>query len=142
MKPLKLYFEDLNEGDLSPELIIDEVTRTMIVKYAGASGDFNPIHHDEVFAKEANLPTIFAMGMMNAGFVAHLVQDWLGVENITKYSVKFRERVWPGDQLKCVGKVLSKDEASKTVQVALTMVNQHNRPTIEAAATAKLPVRS
>jgi acyl dehydratase len=141
MVPLKLSFEDVMEGDESPELTINGITRTMIVRYAGASGDFNPIHHDETFAKEANVPSVFAMGMMNAGFVAHLVQDWLGIENITKYSVKFKERVWPGDSLTCRGKVISKDDASGTIKVELNMVNQHERPTIQATAIARLPKR-
>lgn len=141
MVPLKLYFEDVSIGDKSPVLTVDEVTRTTIVRFAGASGDFNPIHHDENFAKNANLPSIFAIGMMNAGFVSHLVQDWLGVENIKKYSVKFRERVWPGDSLTCKGKVIDKNLETQTVEVELTMVNQLDKVVIQATAIAKLPSR-
>lgn len=141
MKQLQLCFEDVSAGDESPELVVDNVTRTMIVRYAGASGDFNPIHHDETFARNAGVPTVFAMGMMSAGFVSHVVQDWLGLANITKYGVRFKERVWPGDSLRCQGKVMEKNDSANTVRVELTMVNQHGRPVIMAEAVAVLPRR-
>lgn len=142
MNPMKLYFEDVSVGDASPEIHVGEITRTMIVRYAGASGDFNPIHHDEVFATEAGLPSIFAMGMMNAGFVAHLLQDWMGLGNVRKYSVKFKERVWPGDQLKGKGTVVSKAQPGNMVKVELTLVNQHDKVALQADALVALPSRN
>lgn len=142
MEPLRLCFEDVSVGDESPVLRIDEVTRTMIVRYAGASGDFNPIHHDEEFAKNAGNPTVFAMGMMNAGFLSHLLQDWMGLPNIKKFGVKFKERVWPGDSLTFRGKVVSKDELEKNLKVELHLINQNGKVTIQANATVQLPSRN
>lgn len=142
METTKIYFEDIAVGDESQELKVENITRTMIVKFAGASGDFNPIHHDEEFAKNAGLPSIFAMGMMNAGFISGLLQDWMGIENISNYKIQFRDRVWPGDSVTCKGQVVEKDAFSKMVKVDLLMVNQHEKPVIKSSACVKLPSRS
>ncbi|MBX6378240.1 MAG: MaoC family dehydratase N-terminal domain-containing protein [Clostridia bacterium] len=138
---MRLYIEDVHEGDESPELVVENVTRTQIVRYAGASGDFNPIHHDETFAQAAGQPTVFAMGMMQAGFVAHLVQDWFGLANVRRFGVRFAERVWPGDTLRCRGRIVRVDAATRTVEAELTMTNQHGRTVITANASAQLPSR-
>ena len=77
------------------------LTRTDFVRYQGASGDFNPIHHDEEFAKASGFPTVFSVGMLQAGILASFATDWLGASNVRKFGVQFREQVWPGDELTC-----------------------------------------
>src|SRR2546421_728200 len=91
----KLFFEDVNEGDEAP-VVSHELTRTDLVMYAGASGDFNPMHHDEVKAKEAGLPSVFGHGMFSAGFLARAVTDYVGVGNLKRYKVRFAKQTLPG----------------------------------------------
>jgi acyl dehydratase len=81
------------------ELVSAPVTRTQIVRFAGAAGDFNPMHHDERFAVAAGQPTVFAMGQLTAAIVADAVASWFGAEQIAAYGVRFRDKVWPGDRL-------------------------------------------
>jgi acyl dehydratase len=92
-------------GDEAPERWFGPISRTDIVRYQGASGDMNPIHHDEMFAKEAGFPTVFSVGMLQAGLLATYATDWLGADNVRRFSTRFREQVWPGDRLSCTGVV-------------------------------------
>src|SRR3989442_2122810 len=108
MAAAKRYWEDVKEGDALPEVRVEKLTRTDFVKYAGASGDFNPIHHDQTFAEASGNPTVFAMGMMNAGILSRLVADYAGIENLRKYRARFATRVWPGDSVTCKGQVTKK----------------------------------
>ncbi|MEA2146584.1 MAG: hypothetical protein QOG59_2171 [Solirubrobacteraceae bacterium] len=80
------------------------VTRTQIVRFAGAAGDFNPMHHDELFAVAAGQPSVFAMGQLSAAILASAVAEWFGRESIAGYGVCFREKVWPGDRLVLTGR--------------------------------------
>jgi acyl dehydratase len=75
------------------------VTRTQIVRFAGAAGDFNPMHHDEPFAQAAGQPSVFAMGQLTAAIVGSAIAGWLGRENVTAYGVRFKDKVLPGDRL-------------------------------------------
>ena len=101
-------FDDINVGDEAPPVVISNITRTQIVKYAGASGDFNPIHHDELYAIRAGNDRVFAMGMMTAGFLGRMITDWVGDGNLRKYRVRFATRIWPGDTVTCKGKITRK----------------------------------
>lgn len=78
---------------------VGPVTRTDFVRYQGASGDMNPIHHDEEFARAAGFPTPFAVGMWQAGLVGTYATDWLGAENVRRFRIRFVEQVWPGDEV-------------------------------------------
>jgi 3-hydroxybutyryl-CoA dehydratase len=83
------------------------ITRTQIVRFAGAAGDFNPMHHDEEFARAAGQPSVFAMGQLTAAILGSAVLDWLGRDNIAAYGVRFRDKVWPGDKLVIRGDVVN-----------------------------------
>ena len=79
----KIDCASLSVGDVHEMVVVDKLTRTQIVQYAGASGDFNPIHHDEVFAsKAAGYPSVFAHGMLSMGLTGRLLTDWLGLGTI------------------------------------------------------------
>jgi 3-hydroxybutyryl-CoA dehydratase len=86
------------------------VTRTQIVRFAGAAGDFNPMHHDEPFAQAAGSETVFAMGQLQAGMLGSAVARWLGRDALTSYEVRYREKVVPGDVLVLRGEVVRTDE--------------------------------
>lgn len=98
MAETKIYFEDVKEGDTAPTRS-HTLTRTDLVQYAGASGDFNPMHHDEVKAKAAGLPSVFGHGMFSMGFLAAALNDYVGVGNLTRYKVRFAKQTWPDDVL-------------------------------------------
>src|SRR5437867_10354160 len=93
-----LSFDDVSEGDAAPAAQ-HELTRTDLVRYAGASGDFNPMHHDEVKAKEAGLPSVFGHGMFSAGLLAKAITDYVGIGNLKRYKVRFTKQTWPGETL-------------------------------------------
>ncbi|MBK7328705.1 MAG: MaoC family dehydratase N-terminal domain-containing protein [Dehalococcoidia bacterium] len=90
----------LKVGDTREQVVIENVNRSHIVKYAGASGDFNPLHHDEGAAqKMAGYPSVFAHGMLSMGLTGRMLTDWLGPTALKKYGVRFTKQVWPGDTL-------------------------------------------
>lgn len=139
MSEKKLDFETLSEGDEAPELAL-EVTRTHIVKYAGAGGDFNPVHTDEAFAKAVGLPSVFAMGLMQGGYLARMLTDWIGIGNLKRYKIRFTGQVWPGETITCRGKMVKKYEkdGEKLIDCELTVVNQEGDSKIAGEATAAL----
>ena len=108
MEKKVLYFEEINAGDEAPPVIMANISRTHIVRYAGASGDFNPIHHDEIYAIRAGNDRVFAMGMMTAGFLSHMITDWVGDGKLRRYKIRFGRQVWPGDTVTCKGRITRK----------------------------------
>jgi len=139
----KLCFDDVKEGDELPAFVVENLTRSDIVRYAGASGDFNPIHHDQTFAEAAGNPTVFAHGMLNAGFVGKCVTDYVGVQNLRQLKVRFATRVWPGDTITCKGKVTRKYEAdgARLIEGELQAINQKGEVAIQGGFRASLPKR-
>jgi acyl dehydratase len=138
-----LYFDDVREGDEVPAFVVENLTRTDLVRYAGASGDFNPIHHDQTFAEMAGNPTVFSHGMLNAGFVSKCVTDYVGVQNLRKFKVRFATRVWPGDTITCKGKVTKKhtSDGKKLIEGEVQALNQKGEVAIQGSFTAELPSR-
>lgn len=84
---------------LPEPVVYGPLTRTDLVRYAGASGDFNPLHHDHEFASNAGLPDVMAHGMLSAGLLASALTKWFGAGSVRRYSIRFRSPVWPGDVL-------------------------------------------
>src|SRR6202161_666008 len=90
----------LKVGDTHTERLVEDLKRTQIVQYAGASGDYNPLHTDEIYAtKVAGFPTVFAHGMLTMGLTAPLVTDWVGDGRLLSLGSRFERQVWPGDTL-------------------------------------------
>ncbi len=114
------------------------LTRTMFVKYAGASGDFNPMHHDDTIAAQVGNPSVFGHGMLTMGFAARVVKDWFGPEAIRRLQVRFAKQVWPGDVLTCKATVTGKREEGGEHLVDLDVVveNQNGDKAITGSATA------
>lgn len=136
-----LFFEDAKVGDEAPPVVVSNITRTQIVKYAGASGDFNPIHHDELYAIRAGNDRVFAMGMMTAGFVSRMVTDWIGDGNLRKYRVRFATRIWPGDTVTCKGKIAKKytEGGKKYIEADVFAENQLGEKAIIGNIVAEIP---
>ncbi|MBI4596074.1 MAG: hypothetical protein HY730_06815 [Candidatus Tectomicrobia bacterium] len=137
----KLYFEDVKEGDESKPLVTGPITRTQIVKYAGASGDFVPLHTDELFAIRAGFDRVFAMGKMGAGMCTRMICDWLGYQNIKKYAFRFTNQVWPNDVITYKGKVVRKFQEGEAnlVECEVWGENQHGARTLMGSVLANLP---
>jgi acyl dehydratase len=110
----------------------------------GVSGDFQPIHHDEAFAKSIGLPSIFANGMMHGGMLTRVLTDWAGVESVQRFKIRFGAVVWPGDTLAFTGRVEGKriEGENHLVDVSLTVTNQNGEQAISGQATLRLPVRA
>ena len=90
----------LKVGDVHSARLVEDLKRTQIVQYAGASGDYNPLHTDEVFTtKVAGYPSVFAHGMLTMGMTGKMLTDYVGDARLTKYGVRFTSQVWPGDTL-------------------------------------------
>lgn len=96
--PEQLKKSELSEGTQAPELR-HVLTRTDLVRYAGASGDFNPMHHDEVKATAAGQPSVFGHGMLSMGFLGTAITSFVGVGNLAEFSVRFAKQTWPGEEL-------------------------------------------
>ena len=105
MPPRKLYFESVRVGDDLPAVAKAPIDRVQLARYAGASGDFNPVHVDESYARSIGMPSVYAPGMLVMGFLGQLVSDWARGAQLRKYSVKFVKIVWPGDTVVCKGRV-------------------------------------
>lgn len=110
-------------GEQGPAYEVGPLTRTDIVRYAGAGGDFNPIHHDEIFARSAGYPSVFGHGLLTAGILGGYVADWLGLGRLRKFSVRYVAQVWPDDRLACSGVVtaVTADERGMRVECSLSV---------------------
>jgi acyl dehydratase len=102
-----LSYDEVAEGD-GPEPFSHTLTRTDLVRYSGASGDFNPMHTDEPAAQAAGLPSVFGHGMFTAGMLAKLVSDYVGVGNLRSYRIRFTQQTWPGEVLTATVRVVGK----------------------------------
>lgn len=93
-------------GTAIPDFVDAPSTRTDFVRYQGASGDLNPIHHDEGFARAAGFPTVFSVGMLQAGILGTYLADLFGADQVRRFKVQFREQSWPGDVITYGGQVV------------------------------------
>jgi acyl dehydratase len=140
---MSLRASTLKVGDTHEAVVADNLTRTQIVQYAGASGDYNPLHTDEVFAtKVAGYPTVFAHGMLTMAMTGHMLTDWVGDGRLTEFGVRFVNQVWPGDTLTARATVREIREAEEgpLVDLDLSTVNQDGAEVVKGHATARVDV--
>jgi acyl dehydratase len=138
----KTRFDDVQEGDAAPEFS-HELTRTDLVRYAGASGDFNPMHHDEVQAQAAGLRSVFGHGMFTMGMLGKALTDYVGVGNLRVYKVRFTKQTWPGERLTTKITVAKKYEehGEHRVDLDCSVVNETGEAKVSGVAVAALPTR-
>ncbi|OIB56827.1 FAS1-like dehydratase domain-containing protein [Natrialba sp. SSL1] len=127
----------LESGQSGPTVVAPDLERRDFVKYAGASGDFNPIHYDEPYATAAGNESVFGQGMFTAGVASRVVTDWFGRETISSFGVRFQSRVFPGETIVATGEVesVSQDE---TVDVTLEAATPDGKTLLTGTATADL----
>jgi len=128
-------FDELSVGDAATPLVVENLTRTNFVKYAGASGDFNPMHHDDTIATQVGNPSVFGHGMLTAGLMARVVKDWFGPEALRKFSVRFAKQVWPGETLTFTAVVTGLHDGN-LVDLELSARNEAGEEKLAGTATA------
>jgi len=131
----------LKVGDTYSERVVDNLSRTQIVQYAGSSGDYNPLHTDEVYTvQQAGYPSVFAHGMLTMGLTGKMLTNYVGDGRLTKFGVRFTNQVWPGDTLDARATVaeIREDGGQKLVDLSLSTVNQDGKEVMTGTATARL----
>jgi acyl dehydratase len=138
---MALSASKLQIGDTHEELVVNDLSRTQIVQYAGASGDYNPIHTDEIFAtKVAGYPTAFAHGMLTMGLTGTMLTNYVGDGRLTRFGVRFVNQVWPGDTLtaRATIEAIRDEDGQKLVDLTLETVNQDGKAVVKGSATARV----
>ena len=144
MKHARLYFEDVTVGGELPALVKGPLQQIQLTRYAGASGDFNPIHQDDEFARAAGMGGVFAHGMLSMGFVAQALTDWAGAGSVRKLGVRFTGLVRLKDTVTCKGRVIAKSSQhdARTVDLEIWAETQKAERVVTGKATVALPSRA
>ncbi len=144
MKYARRYVEDVQIGDEVTPLVKGPIQQIQLTRYAGASGDFNPIHQDPEFARNAGMGDVFAHGMLSMGFLGQALTDWAGAGSVRKFGVRFAALVRLKDTVTCTGRVLSKSSKDDThlVELEVWAQNQRGENVITGKATVALPSRA
>ncbi|MFL5626962.1 MAG: MaoC/PaaZ C-terminal domain-containing protein [Ktedonobacteraceae bacterium] len=142
--PVKLYYEDVQVGDTMPELVKPALSHIQLVRYAGASGDFNPLHTDPKFGEMVGTGGIIAHGMLIMGFVGQLLSDYVGPAALRKFGVRFRGMTRLDDVITCTGTITEKYEADGEGRIAgkVQAVDQNGDVKVSGTFVAALPRRS
>jgi len=142
--PAKLYYEDVQVGDTIPKLVKPALTHIQLVRYAGASGDFNPLHTDPKFGEMVGTGGIIAHGMLIMGFVGQLLSDYVGPAALRKFGVRFRGMTRLDDVITCTGTITEKYEADGEGRIAgkVQAVDQNGDVKVSGTFVAALPRRS
>ncbi len=113
------------------------LTRTMFVRYAGASGDFNPMHHDDTIASQVGNPSVFGHGMLTMGLAGRVLTDWFGPEAIRRFQVRFAKQVWPGDVLTASATVsaVREEDGATLADLDLVVTSDKGSEAVRGAAT-------
>ena len=138
---MALNARDLHVGLEHEALVVDNLTRTQMVMYSGTSGDYNPLHSDEIFATEvASYPSVFAHGMLTMGMTGRVVTDFVGDGRLTHYSGRFTSQVWPGDTLtaRLTVEAIREDGDLALVELALSTTNQNGEQVLNGRAIARV----
>lgn len=138
---MALSAANLNVGDTYEEQVVEDLKRTQLVQYAGASGDYNPVHTDEVFVtKVAGYPSVFAHGMLSMGMTGRMLTNYVGDGRLLSYGVRFTRQVWPGDTLTATAtvKAVREEEGGHVVDLDIATVNQDGATVVSGYASARV----
>jgi acyl dehydratase len=140
MAARKLYFENVHVGDEIPAMAKAPVDRVQLARYAGATGDFNPIHVDEVHARGLGMPSVYAPSPLGMGFLGQLISDWARGALLRKFGVKFIKIIWPGDTLVCKGRVSDRfgQDGKYFVELDVWAENQKGELVLKGTATLQV----
>lgn len=138
---MTLKIGEVAVGDQHSSVVVEDLTRTQIVQYAGASGDYNPLHSDEPFAREvAGYPGVFAHGMLTMGLTGRLLTDWVGDGRLLEFGARFTAQVWPGDTLTATATVqeIAERNGQPVARIEFVTTNQDGAPVVTGTALARL----
>lgn len=138
---MALKASQIKVGDTRTERLVEDLKRTQLVMYSGASGDYNPLHSDELYTKEvAGYPSVFAHGMLTMGMTGRIITNWVGDGRLTKYGVRFTNQVWPGDTLDATATIeaIREEGGQKLVDISVVTRNQKGVEVIKGNATARI----
>ncbi|MDX2157477.1 MAG: MaoC/PaaZ C-terminal domain-containing protein [Hyphomicrobiaceae bacterium] len=138
---MRLKASQISVGDTYEDVLVKDLKRTQLVMYAGTSGDYNPLHTDDLYTREAaGYPGVFAHGMLTMGMTGRVVTDRFGAENVKKYGVRFTNQVWPGDDLvgKAVVDAIRQENGETLVDMTITTTNQKGDVVVSGYATARV----
>lgn len=140
-----LISDEVHVGDVYSEKVVENLSRTQIVQYAGVSGDYNPLHTDEVYAREiAGYNGVFAHGMLTMGLTGRMLTNYVGPGRLVKFGVRFMSQVWPGDTLeaRAVVKAIRREDEGVLVDIEVSTVNQNGEVVVTGTATALAGARA
>lgn len=142
--PANVYFDDVQIGDEIPQLLTAPVTHLQLVRYAGASGDFNPLHTDARIGEMIGTGGIIAHGMLIMGFVGQMLSDYVGPEALKKFGVRFKGMTHLDDEITCTGTVTEKYEENGEGRIAgkVQAVDQNGDVKVTGTFVAALPRRA
>jgi acyl dehydratase len=138
---MALSASHLKVGDTHSERVVENLSRTQIVQYAGASGDYNPLHTDDVYTREMiGYPSVFAHGMLTMGLTGKMLTNYVGDGRLTKFGVRFTNQVWPGDTLDTTSTVtaIHEEAGQHYVDLTLSTLNQDGKEVLNGTATARI----
>ncbi len=140
----KRYYEDVQVGDELPTLVKEPITHLQLVRYAWASGDFNPLHTDPKVGEEIGTGGIIAHGMLIMGFVGQLLSDYVGPEALRKFGVRFKGMTHLNDVITCTGVVTEKYEVDGEARIAgkVQATDQNGDLKVAGTFVAALPHRN
>ena len=140
----ELFFENVNEGDSIPELVLAPLAEIQFVIYAGASGDFNPLHSVHAVGEKAGFGGVIGHGMLSMALTGRAVTDWVGQKALKKFGVNFRAVTLPKDVLTVKGTVSKKYSADgeNCIDIDLATENQRGEKVVVGNATAALPSKA
>ncbi len=133
----RLQLDTVQVGD-EASVLTHTLTRTDLVMYAGASGDFNPMHTDEVTAKAAGMPSVFGHGMFSMGLLGTALTNYVGVGNLRSYKVRFTKQTWPDEELitRIVVTGTREEGEEKLVELECSLANSDGEVKVAGAAIA------
>ncbi|MGH2506272.1 MAG: MaoC/PaaZ C-terminal domain-containing protein [Ktedonobacteraceae bacterium] len=143
INPAKIYFDDVQIGDEIPKLVKDPVTHLQLVRYAGASGDFNPLHTDARIGEMIGTGGIIAHGMLIMGFVGQMLSDYVGPQTLKKFGVRFKGMTHLDDEIACTGIITEKYEENGEGRIAgkVQAADQNGDIKVTGTFVAALPRR-
>jgi acyl dehydratase len=136
-----LRASELTVGETFETVVVEDLKRTQIVQYAGASGDYNPLHTDEIYTtKIAAYPSVFAHGMLTMGLTGQAVAGLVGTESLLRFGVRFTAQVWPGDTLTVRSSVvrITDGEGGPVAEFSVSTVNAEGGEVMSGYAHARL----
>ena len=132
---------NLNIGDSYEECLVEDLKRTQLVQYSGASGDYNPLHTDEIFTTEvAGYPSVFAHGMLSMGMTGRMLTNYVGDGRLKSFGVRFTNQVWPGDTLHSTATVeeVTQEDGDPVVKLKVETTNQDGKVVVSGYASARV----